>query len=71
MLFRNKNGILVDIVRANYATDSAYYTAVINCQSTRPAFFCPITAETQIKNEQDRLKALTSLKKNRVGNVGN
>ena len=29
MLFRNKNGILIEIIRANYNSDKTYYNAIL------------------------------------------
>ena len=29
MLFRDKNGILIEIVRANYNNDKTYYNAIL------------------------------------------
>ena len=29
MLFRNKNGVLIEIVRTNYNNDKTYYNAIL------------------------------------------
>ncbi len=29
MLFKNKEGVYVEILRKNYTTDTAYYTAIM------------------------------------------
>ena len=55
MLFRDKNGGLIEIVRANFTTDIAYYTSIINSQkqAKQPAFY-KLDAETRSRKEQKR-----------------